>query len=201
MGCTFHQAVRSGCLAKRKNPTCYRLDIAAGNVRPYLRNQLLRDFGLELVGARTKGRTCVSYPLEHDRHKVDLDLGTESESQLNNACTRRCSLDIALHIGTSDYVEDHVGATFFANNFHEVFIAIVHRAVSSEIDACLASLSRSIRGDDSNPECLGDLNGGRANAARSPMNEQQLARLEAALHEEIAPDRKECFGKAGCILL
>src|SRR5207237_3160193 len=79
----------------------------------------------------------------------------------------------------------------------EVLGLVVDASLGAELLAGAALLIGARRGKDARASCHGELNRGRADAARSAVEERALARFQPAAIEDVGPDGEERFGNRG----
>ena len=107
---------------------------------------------------------------------------------------------VAIDIFAADHVEDDVGAAVAGRLLgcgDEIFGLVVNGDIGAERDASCAFFRRPGSRDDPRAEGFGKLDGGRADAGRSAVDEQGFSGSEPAALEYIVPNRKEGFGDRG----
>ena len=110
----------------------------------------------------------------------------------------RQQLEVARDVVAADDVEHDVDAAprgRLAQHRDEVGFVIVDGALGAERFARGALRRRSRGREHARAEHASELNGRRADAARSAVDEQRFARREPAALEDVVPDRKERFGE------
>ena len=110
------------------------------------------------------------------------------------------ALDLARHVGAGDHVEDHVDALAageLLRLFGEVLGLVVDGVVGAELQAGLALVVAAGRGDHRGAQRLGHLDRRDADAAGAALDQQGLARLQAAAVEHVAPHGEEGLRQRG----
>ncbi len=151
---------------------------------------LTGDLRLKRIRPAAQGRPRVHEPFEHDRHEIDLNIGTFVEGELNDARIRGGGPDVAGNVVAAYDVQNDIGPFgFISQDVDEVLFVVVDDPVGPELGARLAPLRRAIGGIDPSAKRFGELNRRGANAPRPAVDQKRLARLEINPHEHIAPNR------------
>ena len=121
-------------------------------------------------------------PLEVER-AVDACLGAE-----------RRSAQVPLDVVAADHVENEVdafAAGLLLDHLDEVVRLIIDRNRCAQLSAFRAFFGRSGRREDARAEFAGELDGGRADAARAAMDQEALPGPEVSALEHVGPDREK----------
>ena len=121
----------------------------------------------------------------------------EQRGDLDDTAVHRGRAIIHLDIGTTDHVEDDIGAAAVGcrhHGFDEILGLVIDGDIGAEAAAESAFFRRARGDDDRRAERLGEHDRGRADARRAAVHEQRFAGLQAAALEDIRPDREESLG-------
>ena len=202
MGGFFHHVMGFAGLGEGQHRMGHRPDPAGGEFRPDLPGEGGGDFGFICVWARAQGGAGIGDAFEHDRHQIDLDLGSGVEGQLHDPRIRGCGLYVAGNIGPADGVEDDPGAARVAQDGDKILGLEIDGAFGAEIAAEGAIGTGRGGGEDAQPPGSAQLDGGRADPPGAAMGEENAVPGPGARGvgvEDIAPDREECLWQAGTV--
>ncbi len=131
---------------------------------------------------------------------VELALDAALHADDHQPAVGRQRVEIAVEVGRSHDVEDHVGTGAVGRlpqPLDEVLVAVVDEDVGPELTAEVQLLGGSGRHRDDATALLGDLDGMCADAARAAVHQQDLTGGQVRGHDEVRPDRARDLGK-GC---
>ena len=112
----------------------------------------------------------------HQPREVELGRRTFHEGDDHQPALDGEAGDVALQVGAADHVEDEIdtaAAGRLAQHRHEVLRAVVDGPLGAELHAGRALGRRPGGGEDARPEQARELDGHRADAARSAVHEQR----------------------------
>ena len=125
--------------------------------------------------------------LADDGTHIELCSGSEQEGDDDIAAVVRQDVDVFLHVGSRDHVEDEIRAVAIAGfdgNSLPVLLAVIHREIGPQFDAELAFLVVACSDQHLAAVGLGKLYGGGANAAGAAVNEYGFSFGEGATGTE-----------------
>ena len=167
--------MRLGRVGQRVGGVYDRPELVGGEPRPDAGPERQHDLRLLLDGTRAQRRPGHGQSARHQPGEVELRLRPLHEGDDHQAALDRQAGDVARQVGAADHVQNDVDAPAprrLVQNGHEVVRAVVDGALGPELDAGRALGRRPGGREDVRPEQLGELNGHRADAARSTVHEQ-----------------------------
>ena len=176
------------------------LDLALGDEGPDALLDGARHARLGLRGLGPQRRAGEREAAHHQAHQVELDLGAFEEGDLHDMAFERRGAQVPLDIVAAYHVEDNIGAMaarHFADGFDEILLPVIDGTDGAERLAGFRLGVIADRDDDLRPERGGELDGGRADAARPAMDEEPFAGLEPSALEHVVPDREDRLGQGG----
>ena len=151
-------------------------------------------------GLRPQRRARDREPLaEHDA-QVEFCLRPLEKRDDGVSPFERHAVEIFLHVRAGDHVEQYVDAAAPGKIMHDllpVFVPVINRFVGAELFAKSALVSVAGRGYDGTAVGLGELDRGRADAARAAVHEKGLAAGEPAACKNVVPDREKSLRYRG----
>ena len=162
--------------------------------------QLVCDPGFGQIALRAQGAACHGQPAGHQRDKIHLDLGAAEEGDLHKTAIFGQRLQVARDVIAAHHIEDQVSAAFGFQHIHKIGIAIVDRGFGPQFGTGCAFAVGPCCCKDTCAKFAGKLDGCRPDARRPAVDQKPFAGLQATAHENVGPDRKECFGQAGRFL-
>src|SRR5438067_7044282 len=132
--------------------------------------------------------------------QIERHLAALQKGDLHQPSLDRQRAQILLDIGAADHVEDHVDPPALRrllDDCCEILLAIIDRPLGAELDADGAFLRTAGGRENPRAKRTGELDRGRADAARPAMHEKTLAGREVAAIEHIAPYGEEGLGQPG----
>src|SRR5215472_6111913 len=192
VGAGFQIAVGGGDVGEGKHAVQDYFHATGFQERPDVLLQLARDLRFVGDGAGPHGGAGEGQALLHDLRQVDGGFGALLHRDLYQAAARREALDIARRVGGADHVEDEIYAPGLG---HEILLAIIDRA-GAESFAGAALFCGARGGEHGRAKFTSKLDRGGADAARSTVHENPLARLEAADLENVGPYGEIILGDA-----
>src|SRR5690606_23762184 len=195
--CRVECTVRVGNAVERKRRVHDGPHATGRQQRPDVRLERARDGGLLVDAADAKRGSRNRQALENDRPRIERRGRAAHETNHDKtplACERR---QVSFDIGPPDDVKDDVDAAAIgqvADARGKVFGAVIDGGPGAERFDGAAALVRSRRGVDVAVERRGELDRRCADAACAAVDEQRLARAQAAPLEDVGPDGEERLG-------
>ena len=128
--------------------------------------------------------------LAHQLADVELALDAALHTDDDDLPVGGQSVDIAVQVGRTHDVEDDVGAgRLFLDARDEILVAVTDRQLGAQFAAQIEFGLRARRHRHRDAERAGDLDGVRADAAGSAVQQQHLAAVQMCGHHQVRPDR------------
>src|SRR6185369_14116038 len=196
MGRCLHQLVSLHGLCNWKCGVNDRADFPRLKERPDLVQQGQRNGRLLVDRSRPQSRAAERQTLDQDRHAVELCLCPLLKGDLNQAPLQRKRAEVFLDIGSADHVENAIHPLSPGKSgdlFGPILLFVVDGKFGADFLDRFDLFGIADGRIHAGAEGLGKLDSRGADAAGTPVDEENFSGLQAAAVEDVRPDRKIVF--------
>src|SRR5262245_24788495 len=190
----FHQFMCLPGVNEREARVNRRQQIVRAEERPNVCAQLPSEPAFLLDGLRAQGRRHKPQALLKEVAQVELRFVTSERCNQRNAPRYGAGCDIPCQVRSANHVQNHIGTTATGAVLHccdEVLAAVVDRALRSHGKTRGALFRAAGSHDDAGTERPGQLDGCRADAARTTVDQQRLPALQLRALKNVVIDGEE----------